>query len=54
MTHWRTTFDPDDGTPTGALCDCDIGDDHDGAGNVMFPLFPLNPDTRDKLGHGDT
>ena len=63
MTHWKTTFDPDDGTPAGELCECGIGDDHDGAGNVMFPLFPLEPDTQysnegitgmgwDNLGHG--
>ena len=35
MTHWKTTFDPDDGEPIGALCDCEIGDDHDGAGNPV-------------------
>lgn len=44
MTHWRTIFDPGDGEPTGAPCDCDIDADHDGKGNVMFPLFPLDPD----------
>lgn len=41
MTHWLTTFDPEDGEPSGSLCHCDIDDDHDGSGNVMFPLFPL-------------
>lgn len=41
MTHWLTTFDPADGEPAGSPCDCDIGEDHDGAGNIMFPLFPL-------------
>ena len=33
--HWLTRYDPDDGEPYGTLCDCDIGDDHDGGGNVM-------------------
>jgi hypothetical protein len=37
MTHWKTTFDPDDGEPDGALCYCDIDADHDGNGNLMFP-----------------
>ncbi len=37
MTHWKTTYDPDDGTPIGELCDCGIGGDHDGTGNLMFP-----------------
>jgi hypothetical protein len=30
--HWKTTFDPDDGEPIGEVCACDIGEDHDGAG----------------------
>jgi len=37
MTHWLTTFDPDDGEPVGTLCECEIARDHDGAGNLMFP-----------------
>ena len=37
MTHWKTTFDPDDGEPIGALCDCDIDADHDGKGNLIDP-----------------
>ena len=65
VTHWKTTFDPDDGDPIGALCYCDIDGDHDGKGNIMFPLFPLEPETGtqqanegitgmhwDNLGHG--
>ena len=48
MTHWKTMFDPDDGQPTGTPCHCDIDDDHDGKGNVMFPLFPLEPDRETK------
>jgi hypothetical protein len=31
--HWRTLYDPEDGSPYGALCHCEIGTDHDGAGN---------------------
>lgn len=30
--HWLTRYDPDDGEPYGELCDCEIGEDHDGAG----------------------
>jgi hypothetical protein len=48
VTHWLTTFDPDDGEPAGSLCRCDIGDDHDGAGNVMSPLFPLPVDEEEQ------
>jgi hypothetical protein len=33
VTHWLTTYDPDDGTPEGVVCNCDIDEDHDGAGN---------------------
>lgn len=50
MTHWKTTFDPDDGEPIGALCYCDIDDDHDGNGNIMFPdpdPAPTSPETRE-------
>lgn len=43
VTHWLTTFDPADGEPCGSLCHCDIDADHDGAGNIMDPLFPLEP-----------
>ena len=35
MTHWLTTYDPADGEPIGSICDCDISDDHDGAGNPV-------------------
>lgn len=34
--HWLTRWDPDDGEPYGTLCHCEIGEDHDGSGNVMF------------------
>lgn len=37
MTHWLTCYDPDDGEPYGTGCDCAIGDDHDGDGNLSFP-----------------
>lgn len=30
--HWLTRYDPDDGEPYGELCECEIGEDHDGAG----------------------
>ena len=43
MTHWLTVFDPADGEPAGEPCDCHIGHDHDGDGNIMYPLFPLDP-----------
>lgn len=33
--HWLTRYDPD-GEPYGELCHCEIGDDHDMAGNKMF------------------
>jgi hypothetical protein len=29
--HWLTRFDPDDGEPYGAVCDCEIGVDHTAA-----------------------
>jgi hypothetical protein len=32
--HWCTRFDPEDGQPYGELCDCHIGQDHDGKGNI--------------------
>lgn len=35
MRHWVTRFDPDDGTPYGELCDCEINADHDGLGNLI-------------------
>jgi hypothetical protein len=44
MTHWLTTFDPDDGEPNGTLCYCETGKDHDGAGNLMFPDDEANDD----------
>lgn len=30
--HWLTLFDPLDGEPYGQVCDCNIGEDHDGDG----------------------
>jgi len=48
VTHWLTVFDPDDGEPEGFLCHCDIDADHDGAGNIMFPLFPRDEDQEDE------
>ena len=41
--HWLTLFDPDDGEPYGTVCDCDIGADHDGDGNLMFPEEEAGP-----------
>lgn len=35
MTHWLTRYDPDDGEPYGTVCDCDIGEDHNGGGNPV-------------------
>jgi hypothetical protein len=35
-THWLTCYDPDDGEPYGIGCDCEIGDDHDGTGELTF------------------
>jgi hypothetical protein len=32
--HWLTLYDPADGSPYGELCDCAIGQDHDGEGNL--------------------
>jgi hypothetical protein len=68
MTHWKTTFDPNDGEPIGTLCHCDIDDDHDGAGEPMGFDEPVKPATTaaaeraqaegitgmgwDNLGHG--
>jgi hypothetical protein len=49
MTHWKTTFDPDDGEPIGELCYCDIGEDHDGRGDPMFP----EPRWQDEFGGSD-
>ena len=68
MTHWKTTFDPDDGEPIGALCYCDIDEDHDGNGNLMNFPDPAPPTREagkqaaegitglhwDNLGHGGT
>jgi hypothetical protein len=36
LTHWLTRYDEDDGEPYGQVCDCHIGKDHDGAGQLMF------------------
>ena len=33
--HWLTLYDPDTGEPYGTLCDCGIGEDHDGDGNPV-------------------
>jgi hypothetical protein len=33
--HWLIRYDPDDGEPYGTVCDCDIGEDHDGDGNPV-------------------
>ena len=33
--HWLTRWDPEDGEPYGTICDCEIGEDHDGAGNPV-------------------
>lgn len=33
VTHWLTTYDPEDGEPAGSLCYCDIDEDHDVEGN---------------------
>lgn len=35
MRHWVTRYDPDDGEPFGELCDCPIGRDHNGLGNLI-------------------
>lgn len=39
MTHWRCTYDPDDGEPIGEACDCEIGDDHNGKGEPAGITF---------------
>jgi hypothetical protein len=50
VTHWKTTFDPDDGEPIGALCDCDIDADHDGTGDLMLPdPAPPSRETREGI-----
>ncbi|MFD3431136.1 hypothetical protein [Nocardia fluminea] len=33
-THWLTRYDPEDGEPYGTVCDCSIGQDHDGTGEL--------------------
>lgn len=33
-THWLTTYNPRNGDPIGSVCDCPIGDDHDGDGEL--------------------
>jgi hypothetical protein len=38
--HWLTRYDPDDGEPYGELCYCEVGDDHDAAGNSMGIVGP--------------
>jgi hypothetical protein len=43
VTHWLTTYDPEDGEPIGSLCWCDIDHDHDGKGEYMNLL--VDPDT---------
>jgi hypothetical protein len=37
--HWLTRWDPNDGEPYGTVCDCEIGEDHDGNGDLMFPFL---------------
>ncbi|MGH3836928.1 MAG: hypothetical protein ACRDSF_14710 [Pseudonocardiaceae bacterium] len=32
--HWLTRYDPDDGEPYGEFCECPIGANHDGSGNL--------------------
>jgi hypothetical protein len=54
VTHWKTTFDPDDGEPIGALCYCDIGEDHDGNGNLMFPEPDASPRETQETREGIT
>jgi hypothetical protein len=33
--HWLTTYDSEDGSPIGWGCECPIGHDHDGQGNLV-------------------
>lgn len=33
--HWLTQYDPEDGSPIGTTCHCDIPYDHDGYGNPV-------------------
>ena len=33
--HWQITYDPSDGEPIGETCDCEIGADHNGDGEVI-------------------
>lgn len=33
--HWLTRWDPASGEPDPSVCDCEIGEDHDGEGNPM-------------------
>lgn len=33
MSHWKTTYDPNDGEPIGTVCDCDINENHNGYGD---------------------
>jgi hypothetical protein len=44
--HWLTRWDPDDGEPYGEVCRCEIGKDHDGAGNP-FPVTADDPEPED-------
>jgi len=38
-THWLTRYDPDDGEPYGDICDCEVGADHDGEGELNGPAM---------------
>lgn len=47
MSHWKTTYDPDDGEPIGNICHCALAHDHDGSGNFNNPddqPEPAGPD----------
>lgn len=34
-THWLTRYDPDDGEAYGEVCRCEIGEDHNAAGELV-------------------
>lgn len=40
MSHWLTRYDPEDGEPYGTGCDCQIGEDHNGYGQLTDPDGP--------------
>lgn len=43
MSHWLTKYDEDNGEPYGEVCDCEIGDDHNGAGELNGLLAASEP-----------